>query len=208
MKKPGTKPGSGEREQQIIKALSVSPATKNELERIIGTRSSIIAKALDRLRRARIVGITADTLRHGLRGPAARKWRLLLEADAAAARVEKEIAPVPLVDVKERVDWHLENWAGWMHARDTHQDFPPKSPGLMGGGGESVETFEIMCDSEDTKCAEIVDSIIDGLPIHERMALEHVHLAAVFRYKRMDMETVYLTARRHVAWTLRARGVY
>lgn len=207
--KPGTKPGSGDRQLQIIKVLAVAPATVGEIERVLGTRGQAVQVALNRLRHSGIIirGESAVPHRTGKGRPPA-KWILKVQPVAAVARVESEKATVALVPDRERVDWHLDNWAGWMHARDNKQDYPHKSAGLMGMGGESVDTFDIMCDAEDTKCAQVVDAIIDDLVAHERMALEHVHLASVFSFKRLDMETVYLTARRHVAFALRSRGIY
>jgi hypothetical protein len=107
-------------------------------------------------------------------------------------------------ELEGRCAWHLANWAQWMRQSALKLSYPSRAP-IIGKSGSS--DFDAMVATEDTRCAVAVDAIIDGLPVAERLAVHHVHLAAVWR-PGADLAGSYAAARDRVALGLTKRGIW
>lgn len=70
----------------------------------------------------------------------------------------------------ERVEWHLWNWANWMHGGlSSHlQDRHSASSGI---GKSGSSDFDQMVGAEDARCAKATDRAIDDLPEYEKSAV-------------------------------------
>jgi hypothetical protein len=103
-----------------------------------------------------------------------------------------------------RLEFHLSNWARWMELGGIALGFPPKSAGFVGGGYN--HEFDTMVADADTRAAETVDALIDGLPILENIAICHRYLAAVWRGR--DLESALDRAKDKLRTGLQHRGMY
>jgi hypothetical protein len=103
----------------------------------------------------------------------------------------------------DRCDWHLANWATWMRVSGLALWFPSRALAI---GKSGSSDFDAMVATADTRCAVAVDAIIDGLPLPERLAVYHIHLAAVWRLRFLD--AYYASAKDHVAEGLTKRGIW
>jgi hypothetical protein len=109
----------------------------------------------------------------------------------------------------QRLTWHFDNWAEWHKASSSEMDndLPERS-----GGGVfqcAPRDFDSLVASSDTRCAEAVEAILEGLPAVQRCAVHHVHLDAVFSFPRHAFSYVvpYEIARVMVAAGLVRRGI-
>lgn len=89
---------------------------------------------------------------------------------SAVGRDEREAA----------LDALLAVWADWMRQPDDRLGLPSKSLGMSSTSGDD---FESLCLALDTRVARTMDALIDSLPMNERAAIEHVHLASVWRLR-------------------------
>ena len=103
-----------------------------------------------------------------------------------------------------RLEWHFRNWSLWMRKDAVTDGAPNKAAGCIGGGYS--RTFDEMVEAADTRCAMILDALVNSLSHIERAAIYHKYLYAVFRGQHLDAATY--RARRKVAEWLVARGVY
>ncbi len=107
----------------------------------------------------------------------------------------------------ERLAFHLVNWADWQRTRasDYGRRYPSRASGRMGVSGAS--DFDSMVEVADAICARAVEAILDGLAPAERCAVHHRHLAAVFRFPRVELERAYTAACEAIRRGLRSRGI-
>jgi hypothetical protein len=104
-----------------------------------------------------------------------------------------------------RLGWHLENWARYVTAGGLNR-LGCKTASIWGG---SVD-FDDLVDEQDLKCAIAVDSLVAGLPLIERIVMQHKHIpgCSVWRSNREPVEVVYLRAREGVSKGLRIKGIW
>jgi len=102
-----------------------------------------------------------------------------------------------------RLDWHLENWAEWMHSGGTTH----LRCGTMRGSSGS-EDFDDMVQAEDRRVAQAVDACISSLAPSEQCAVRRVHLGEVWRGNREALELVYERARLGLSSLLRRRAIW
>ena len=119
----------------------------------------------------------------------------------AAKKEEQTIGGMP----EARLEFHFDNWRRWMRHDGVTDGYPGKAAGCVGGG--LSQTFDDMVDAADTRCACIVDGVVNSLSPVERSAIYHKYLYAVFRFPR-GFEEAIAAARLKVAGMLVARGVY
>jgi len=119
----------------------------------------------------------------------------------AAQKEEQTIGGMP----EARLEWHFDNWRKWMRDGVLTEGYPAKSSGFIGGG--LSRTFDEMVESADTRCAEIVDAVVNSLSSAQRAAVYHQYLYAVFRFPR-GFDDAIAAARLRVAVLLVQRGVY
>jgi hypothetical protein len=83
---------------------------------------------------------------------------------------------------------HLANWADYMKQPTHKLGYPSQSLCMNGGGGSSDDEFEILCDEVDTRCAKIMDGIIDSISMPQRVAVNHVWLHVNHFYPTQDLD--------------------
>lgn len=107
-----------------------------------------------------------------------------------------------------RLDELLSLWERWMSSSQPYRElwYPDSACGCVGGGYS--QSFEDMVEAGDLRAAEAVNGAIDSLSPVQQCAIFHVHLYSVFRFKRLDVEVVYLEAREALKVGLPSRGVY
>jgi hypothetical protein len=106
-----------------------------------------------------------------------------------------------------RLDELLGLWERWMRSNQPLRDlwYPDGACGCVGGGYS--QTFEDMLEAADARSAEAVNGAVESLSPIEQMAVNHVHLRAVYRL-REPIHRVYSRARFTLRVALPARGVY
>jgi hypothetical protein len=94
---------------------------------------------------------------------------------------------------RERLEYHLENWAHWMRSDREQLGYPRRSLMIATGGGSSVDEFEIMCDQADAQCAKQMDALIDSLKPPQKVAINHHWLQVKHCYptQEYDLEMAY-----------------
>lgn len=105
----------------------------------------------------------------------------------------------------ERVEWHLDNWRRWMRSG---QDVDGYGESTVVSGGGASQHFDDMVEASDRRCAEIVNVIIDDLPMVQQMAIYHQYLARVYRAARHDLMLALTAAKAKIAAQLKSRGVW
>ncbi len=106
----------------------------------------------------------------------------------------------------ERVDWHLDNWSEYM--RDQPSDYGygyPRNISIFRTGNS--QEFDSMVAQVDMHCAKVVSQCIADLPPNQGMSVLHVHLAAVFKVARANIELWYAEAKVSLAIALQTRGI-
>lgn len=93
-----------------------------------------------------------------------------------------------------RPDHYLNFWGRWRRTYYGENGYRSSTPGLECGGISSDDSFEIMCDEEDHRAAEITDTIIDDMALNHRIAIQHVYEAAVWNFRRMAIEDLIVEA--------------
>lgn len=105
----------------------------------------------------------------------------------------------------DRTEWHLSNWATWMHKGSVGKGYPSRASGGMGRSGST--DFDAMCANADTTSALAVDTLIEDLPQAERLTVHNEWLAAVYRV-RGDPAELYASAKERIAKGLAAKGIW
>lgn len=104
----------------------------------------------------------------------------------------------------ERLDWMLWNWERWMHRSSHRLGYKPTASGGMGRSGS--DDFDEMVDRADSRCAQAVDALVEGLTPAQHAAVYHKHLAAAFRV-RGDLDALYRDACEAIRRGLVRRGI-
>jgi hypothetical protein len=104
----------------------------------------------------------------------------------------------------ERADWHVDNWAQWMHGRGTGLGYPSRASGRMGKSGST--DFDQMVASADVRCAVAVDALIDGMTWTQRKAIYSVKLGNQWTSP-LPLDDVYQQALSDLAAALTRRGI-
>jgi hypothetical protein len=87
--------------------------------------------------------------------------------------------------------------------------YPKKVAGFINKpAGYWEHTFGEMCDQVEEAKAEAVNAAIEDLETAQQMAVYHKHLFAVFKFERLDVESVYQKAREALAVMLPKRTVW
>ncbi len=111
-----------------------------------------------------------------------------------------------------RVGELLAIWEGWMltPAKDVMElGYPKTATGCHSEPwGYWEHTFQDECDAMEYGKAEAVNAAIDDLETLQQMAIYHRHLAAVYHFRRSNLEEVYCAARLMLGKILPSRGVY
>lgn len=107
-----------------------------------------------------------------------------------------------------RLDWHLWNWEQWQlrsHFGSLRAHWYP-AVGAEGPGAGTLNDFDDMVSAVDGRCAQAVESALEGCTVAERAAVHHKHLHAVYRL-REPLEDCYARARCVIRATLDRRGI-
>jgi hypothetical protein len=118
--------------------------------------------------------------------------------------VEREVIEVA-GNTDARLEWHLLNWKRWMRGDVVTDGYPSSSSGFIAGGYS--QSFDDMADASDSFCAEAVNSIINGLPPMQQMAVRNAYHIAVFRFPRGNGEDLLNEAKATIRRQLPERGV-
>lgn len=121
-------------------------------------------------------------------------------------RVSRMASTEVAFGTEDRVEFHLDNWAGWMRSGQEVDRLPNKSSGLSSGG--SSKAFDDMAEASDRRVAHLVNTIIDDMMAAHQSAIYHHYLHAVFRYPRGNKETLLAEAKLLVGKGLAAKGVW
>lgn len=107
-----------------------------------------------------------------------------------------------------RVDWHLENWRRWMRSGQEVDGHQRSSSGMSDGG--TSKGFDEMVETEDRRCAKIVDAILDNLPPVQRIAIyQHKGITGrVFRFVRETYDQALQSGKAALGRELGRRGVW
>jgi hypothetical protein len=103
------------------------------------------------------------------------------------------------------VERHLRNWSEWMRSGGGVRGYPRSVPGIMVGG--NIASWEDLCDSCDKVAARSTDAAVADLPGVEQAAVSHIHLAAVWRFNREPLSTVYERALISLGESLTRKGM-
>ena len=119
------------------------------------------------------------------------------------ARVYRGPKPLPEPD---RLETYLWNWSRWMKSGQLEAWYPGQSTGMTGGGAS--ESFDSMCDREESKISRVVDTVIQDLPPVQSCALHHKYLNAVYRFRsEADLSHALALAKDAVRAGLKARHI-
>lgn len=88
--------------------------------------------------------------------------------------------------VHVRADFHLSNWGRWRRGYYGPMGYGSKSAGFAGGGYS--RDFEDIEEEADSYAAKVSDAIIEGLDVLDKVALQHVYEASVWRFARLSLE--------------------
>lgn len=108
------------------------------------------------------------------------------------------------ISAASRVDWALDEWARYMRF-DAHRLNYRSGVAVIGVSHSS--DFDALADAADRESVKATDAVIRDLPQIEQLALQHVHIAAVIRFKREPVEAIYGRARDGVEAGLRRKGM-
>lgn len=113
---------------------------------------------------------------------------------------------------ERRLDELLKIWERWMHESPTlvlGLGYPAQATGCHPEPwGYWEDTSQHEYEAMEYSKAEAVNAAIDDLPQPQQMAVYHQHLAAVFVFKRLDLDGQYCAARQTLRVVLPARGTY
>lgn len=122
-------------------------------------------------------------------------------------------AEVALYQLDEnRLDELLAVWERWMNETPDKVfglGYPSQATGCHPEPwGYWEDTSQLEYEAMEYGKAEAVNAAIDDLPTIQQMAVYHKHLAAVFVFKRHDLDEQYCAARQALRVVLPARSVY
>ncbi len=102
----------------------------------------------------------------------------------------------------DRVEWHLYNWSGWMHAAPKLgiERFPVLA-------SNASQDFDEMCDQADQYAAKATDAAIEDLLPAEQAAVYRKWLDAVYQFPRHNFLDMYQSALKKLAPKLDAQGL-
>lgn len=108
------------------------------------------------------------------------------------------------------LDWHLQNWADWMHQKDLPDGYPHNS---CCGIVQNFTTVDLdndyTYDHLDTDLAHRTNAVIDSLPPAQRAAVYRKYgVTAAFRFERDNYADLLVLARAAILIGLRRRGVW
>lgn len=108
----------------------------------------------------------------------------------------------------ERVEWHLENWHRWQRSGQEVDGHASASCGMSDGG--SSKSFDDMVETEDRRCAVIVDAILNDLPPAQRIAIftELGIVKRVFQFHRQTYAHALQAGKEALGRELGRRGVW
>lgn len=108
----------------------------------------------------------------------------------------------------DRVEWHLDNWRRWMRSGQEVDGYGSRSSGCSDGG--TSKGFDEMVESEDRRCAKVVDAILMNLPAPQRIAIyvERGLMKQVFRFERTTYELALAGGKAALGRELSRRGVW
>ena len=109
-----------------------------------------------------------------------------------------------MTDISAAVDWALDEWARYMRHDASKLGFRSAVPVI---GISHSSDFDALADAADRESVKATDAVIRGLAHIEQLAIQHVHIAAVFRFKREPVEDIYGRARIGVEAGLRRKGM-
>lgn len=119
----------------------------------------------------------------------------------------------PVYELEDRrLDELLYTWERWMR-ESADQVFGLGYPAQATGchvepWGYWEDTSQLEYEAMEYSKAEAVHAAIDDLPTLQQMAVYHKHLAAVYVFKRTDLEAEYCAARQTLRVVLPQRAVY
>lgn len=102
------------------------------------------------------------------------------------------------------VERHLANWSTWMRAGSGVRGYAHQTPGILTG---NLNSWEDLCETCDKQAARATDASIQDLPGAEQAAVSHIHLAAVWRWRREPLEIVYGRALISLGESLTRKGM-
>lgn len=112
----------------------------------------------------------------------------------------------------KRLDELLKIWERWMHESPAHVlglGYPAQATGCHPEPwGYWEDTSQLEYDAMEYSKAEAINAAIDDLPRPQQMAVYHEHLAAIFVFRRLDLDEQYCAARQTLRVVLPARSVY
>jgi hypothetical protein len=104
----------------------------------------------------------------------------------------------------DRIEWHLENWANWMHAKP-RMGFDKKSTVLA---SSSSRDFDEMCEEADLYAARATNAAIENLTPAEQAAIERKwDICGVWNFKRQNFLEVYWSGLKKLGPMLDAQGL-
>ena len=104
----------------------------------------------------------------------------------------------------ERLRYYLAVWVEWMHHPEIRLGYPDKSCVFASSG---ISGFDDLSESVENTDALSVDAVIHGLPMPQKMAIEHFHLHSVYRFNRLNIEEQYELALDSLWSGLLSRGL-
>ena len=104
----------------------------------------------------------------------------------------------------ERLKYYLEIWKDYMRRDAIDVGFRRKCSLFASG---AMTSFEDLASDADQSAAETMDAIINGLEPHHQAAVYHCNLNAIFRFPRMDIQTVYADALILIEIGIRKKGL-
>ena len=108
----------------------------------------------------------------------------------------------------DRVEFHLQIWAAWVRSGQEVDGHAHQSLGLSDGG--TSKGFDEMVETEDRRCARVVDIILENLPAAHRIAIhiERGVVARVFRFGRLTYEEALSAGKEALGRELGRRGIW
>jgi hypothetical protein len=94
-------------------------------------------------------------------------------------------------DTDQRVMYYLSIWVEYMRRPESSLSYPRASCGMSSGGAHS---FDDLAGQADNYAARTMETIIDDLPIPQKLAVHHFNLGAVWRPSRFNLLDEYRNA--------------
>lgn len=90
---------------------------------------------------------------------------------------------------RDRMEWHLSNWADWRRFLDDEtRGFPKRSLVFSCGGESAYDALEIVSDACNSQAAQTLDAMIDSLKSPLKTAINHVWLKVGHCYPTQDLD--------------------